>query len=187
MNPRAFITTSWDDGHPLDLRLADLLRKYGLPATFYIPLDNELPVLTPPQIRELCSDFEVGAHTVHHPDLLTIPVGLARREILDCKGELEQICGRPCTAFCFPKGHFRREHVSMAREAGYRSVRTVELMSLEAPHQQSGVAILPTTIQAIPTTFSRVARNCLTRLRPINLVHYLSFGKPDWVATAEGD
>jgi|SRR5215472_11024963 len=185
MNPRAFITTSWDDGHPLDLRVADLLHKYGLPATFYIPLDNELPVLTPLQVRELSADFEVGAHTVHHSDLLKVPEGVARREIMDCKIELEQICGRPCTAFCFPKGHFRREHVSMAREAGYRSVRTVELMSMEMPHVQNGVAILPTTIQAIPAAFSQVARNSLKRLRPVNFIHYLFFRKSDWVATAE--
>jgi peptidoglycan-N-acetylglucosamine deacetylase len=85
VNSRAFITTSWDDGHPLDLRLADLLRKYGLPATFYIPLANDLPVLTRPQVRELSADFEVGAHTVYHSDLLTIPEGAARREITDCK------------------------------------------------------------------------------------------------------
>ena len=30
----AYITTSWDDGHPLDFRVAELLAKYGLPGTF---------------------------------------------------------------------------------------------------------------------------------------------------------
>jgi hypothetical protein len=30
----AYITTSWDDGHPLDLRVAELLAKYGLKDTF---------------------------------------------------------------------------------------------------------------------------------------------------------
>ena len=37
------ITTSWDDGHPLDLRLAELLHKYDVPATFYIPVSEKCP------------------------------------------------------------------------------------------------------------------------------------------------
>lgn len=185
MNPRTFITTSWDDGHPLDLRLADLLRKYGLPATFYIPLSNELPVLTPPQVRELSLDFEIGAHTLNHTDLLTLPETLARREITDCKQELEQICGRPCTSFCFPRGRFRREHVHMAREAGYRAVRTVELMSLEMPRLTDGIAVLPTTIQAVPAGLVRSLRNSAKRLRPGIFFRHILFGGSDWVRTAE--
>ena len=30
MKTATYITTSWDDGHPLDLRVAGLLAKYGL-------------------------------------------------------------------------------------------------------------------------------------------------------------
>jgi peptidoglycan/xylan/chitin deacetylase (PgdA/CDA1 family) len=180
----AHITTSWDDGHPLDLRLAELLHKYGLPATFYIPLDNKFPLMTPPQMRELSATFELGAHTVHHCDLLTVPDDVARREITDCKNKLEQITGRPCTAFCFPKGHFRRNHVRQVREAGYRMARTVELMSLEMPRVHDGLAIMPTTVQAGPAGFSRVARNSLKRLRPMNLLRHVRYSRSDWVATA---
>jgi peptidoglycan/xylan/chitin deacetylase (PgdA/CDA1 family) len=32
-----YVTISVDDGHPTDLRTVDLLHKYGLTATFYIP------------------------------------------------------------------------------------------------------------------------------------------------------
>jgi peptidoglycan/xylan/chitin deacetylase (PgdA/CDA1 family) len=182
---RAYITTSWDDGHPLDLRLAELLHKYGLPATFYIPLDNELPVLTPSQVRELSAEFELGAHTAHHCDLVTVSDEIARREIIDCKNALEQKSGRPCTAFCFPKGHFRRNHVRNVREAGYRTARTVELMSLEMPRIHDGLAIMATTLQARPAGFATFARNSLKRLRPMNLIRHIRYRKADWVATAE--
>jgi len=181
----AFITTSWDDGHPLDLRLAELLHKYDLPATFYIPLDHTRPLLSRLQMRELSTEFEVGAHTVHHADLLRMPEELTRREITDCKGELEQICGRPCTAFCFPKGHFRRSHVRDVGRAGYRTARTVELMSVEMPRIEEGVALMPTTVQVGPAGFLRVARNGIKRLRPMNLVRHLRYGQRDWVGTAE--
>ncbi len=35
---KVYFTTSWDDGSIYDMRLAELLLKYGLKATFYIPL-----------------------------------------------------------------------------------------------------------------------------------------------------
>ena len=41
MKPSTCITTSWDDGHPLDLRVAELLAKYGLQGTFYVPMTAE--------------------------------------------------------------------------------------------------------------------------------------------------
>jgi peptidoglycan/xylan/chitin deacetylase (PgdA/CDA1 family) len=185
MRPPVYITTSWDDGHPLDLRLAELLHKYDLPATFYIPLGNKLPLLTASQVRELSTSFEIGAHTVHHCDLLSMPDHVTRMEITDCKGMLEQICGRACTAFCFPKGRFRRHHVTLVREAGYRMARTVELMSLTMPRNQDGVAMMPTTVQAGPAGFSKVARNNLKRLRPMNLFRHVRYSRSDWVETAE--
>jgi hypothetical protein len=40
VKPPAYITTSWDDGHPSDLRLADLLHKHSLRGTFYVPPEN---------------------------------------------------------------------------------------------------------------------------------------------------
>lgn len=182
---QAYITTSWDDGHPLDLRVAELLRKYGLPATFYIPLENHLPVLTHSQIRELSDEFEVGAHTVNHCDLLTMPDDFTRKQITDCKLKLEQICGHPCTAFCFPKGRFRESHIKNVYEAGYRMARTVELMSVEMPRMQNGLAMMPTTLQAGPSGFLRVARNSIKRMRPKNLFRQIRYNKSHWVGTAE--
>ena len=63
------LTTSWDDGYPLDLRVAELLVKYGLQGTFYIPSETGHPILRDEQVSELAKAFEVGAHTLHHVDL----------------------------------------------------------------------------------------------------------------------
>ncbi len=52
MKPATFITTSWDDGHPLDFRVAELLSKYGLRGTFYIPMIAENHILHPDDSRE---------------------------------------------------------------------------------------------------------------------------------------
>ena len=34
------VTTSWGDGNPLDIRLAEILASHGLRGTFYVPLRN---------------------------------------------------------------------------------------------------------------------------------------------------
>src|SRR3974390_553944 len=84
-----FITTSWDDGHPLDMKVAGLLMKYGLAATFYVPLRNRREVMDRDQLCELSSVFEIGGHTVTHCDLLTVPFRVSKTEIHHCKDALQ--------------------------------------------------------------------------------------------------
>jgi peptidoglycan/xylan/chitin deacetylase (PgdA/CDA1 family) len=185
MHKTAYLTTSWDDGYPLDMRIAELLNKYGLPGTFYVPLANDRPVLEPQQVAELSKAFEIGGHTVHHCDLLTVNDDIAQREITDCKAALEQIVGRACTAFCFPRGHFRRKHLALVREAGYRAARTVEYMATSMPQSRNGLAVLTTTLQAGSAGISVIIRNSFKRLRPLILFRYLHHRNPDWAGTAE--
>ena len=69
------ITTSWDDGHPLDIRLAELLATYGLKkGTFYVPiLHAGQTVLDCAQLRYLRQlGMEIGSHTVTHTLLTEI-------------------------------------------------------------------------------------------------------------------
>jgi peptidoglycan-N-acetylglucosamine deacetylase len=181
----AHITTSWDDGHPMDLRLAELLEQYELPGTFYVPISNERPTLKGSQLRELSKRFEIGGHTLTHCDLTALPSGVARVEISDCRHAIEQITGRACTAFCFPRGRFRRQHLDDVRDSGFRTARTVELMSFDKPRTRSGVAVIPTTVQAWPTNPMEMARNATKRMRVGNLFRYLQFRKHDWVASAK--
>lgn len=70
---KIIVTTSWDDGHQLDIKLAGLLKKYGIRGTFYIsPRNREFArseLLTDAQIIALSNHFEIGAHTMTHPIL----------------------------------------------------------------------------------------------------------------------
>jgi peptidoglycan-N-acetylglucosamine deacetylase len=159
------ITTSWDDGHPLDLRLAELLDRYGLAATFYIPLSNSRPTLLPAEIRELSQRFEIGAHTVNHLRLKGLAESQARREIGDSKKRLEDILGKACSIFCFPGGNYGRTHLRMLRDAGFGAARTVELLSFERPRTIDGIAVIPTTIQAYPHRPTAYLRNAAKRFR----------------------
>ena len=106
MTAPAYMTTSWDDGHPLDLRVAALLSKYGLAGTFYVPAMTERETMSAAQLRELVPDFEIGAHTIHHVDLTRVADERAWHEIVDSKSWVEDNTGIPCTCFCPPIGGY---------------------------------------------------------------------------------
>ena len=78
-----YVTTSWDDGHPLDLRLAEMLSKYAIPATFYIPLKNDRDLVGSSEIRALGAQFEIGGHTVTHCDMRSLSADAGLEEIWD--------------------------------------------------------------------------------------------------------
>ncbi len=159
------ITTSWDDGHPLDKRIADMLLRYELPGTFYVPMKSEYGVLQEHEIRELSTSFEIGAHTLHHVYLDSVALPTARQEIVDSKKAIEDICGTECKTFCFPGGKYSSHHLDFVEQAGFKTARTVELLSLHAPHRRRNLVIIPTTLQAYQHSRLTYARNVLKRFR----------------------
>lgn len=158
MNKPAIFTSSWDDGHPLDMRLGDLLAKHDFPATFYIPLSNRegLPVLSPEQIRGLGSAFEIGSHTLDHCYLNTVDDSEARRQIMDGKKRLEDILGSRVRGFCYPGGRFASAHRRITMESGFAYARTTVNFFpslLNDPYR------MPTAIQFYPHSQMAYVKN----------------------------
>jgi peptidoglycan-N-acetylglucosamine deacetylase len=126
---RALVTTSWDDGHVLDLRLADLLGSRGLPGTFYVaPRNVELPTaerLSAAETARLAEDFEIGGHTLNHRRLARLTDDEAWDEVVAGKSALEQVIGAPLTSFCYPGGEYGAGHPDMVARAGFSTARTV--------------------------------------------------------------
>jgi peptidoglycan/xylan/chitin deacetylase (PgdA/CDA1 family) len=135
MKMKSIITTSWDDGHSLDLKLAELLAKYDIPATFYIPISCpsinhvEGKRIDSPDIRNLASQFDIGGHTYNHVKLAEIPAEQAKWEIEHGKKELEDITGKPVTTFAYPYNSFNSRAVSLVSEAGFKGARTTDYFS----------------------------------------------------------
>ena len=106
----AVLTTSWDDGHRYDVRLARMLKEHGLGATFYVAPQNQefakQDLLTSQEIRDISRDFEIGAHSMTHCRLPTISEQQAEKEIVESKAVLEQVTGREIKAFCYPGGAY---------------------------------------------------------------------------------
>ncbi|MEM6855694.1 MAG: polysaccharide deacetylase family protein [Planctomycetota bacterium] len=189
---RAIITTSWDDGHLTDLRLADLLETYGIPATFYIPHTDRLldqPVLKPAQLRQLADrGFEIGAHTMNHTVLTAVSDETARAEIADSRRYIADATGRDCAMFCPPQGRFTPRHVEMFRDSGYSAFRTVEMWSIDhARSVNTQLTEMPTTLQAQPQPVMSIARNLIKRRAWANGKLYLKHGRSsgdDWTRSA---
>jgi peptidoglycan/xylan/chitin deacetylase (PgdA/CDA1 family) len=83
-------------------------------------------MMTREQVRGLqASGMEVGAHTITHPILATLDLQRARREIGDCKNELEAIIGTRVSLFAYPNGKpgrdYRAEHVDMVKRLGFEA------------------------------------------------------------------
>jgi peptidoglycan-N-acetylglucosamine deacetylase len=178
-------TTSWDDGTIDDLRLAELLTKYDLPATFYIARKHQYGSLSEKDTAELGRYFEIGAHTLNHVVLSSASKQLASDEIRGSKSWIEQVTGRPCQMFCFPRGKFHKRQLSVVKNAGFAGVRTVELMSLGPPAFLAGIRLMPTTIQCFPHGYSGYLRNIISRRKLGNIRNYLSVANiKNWTSQA---
>jgi len=147
--------TSWDDGHPLDLRLAELLDRHGFPATFFVPARNpsreparpDLPVVSASELRWLASAFEIGSHTLDHCFLNEVSDDEAARQIVEGKDLIEDMLGEPVRGFCYPGGQFRAKHARMVREAGFVYARTIANLCVSASSERYAI---PTTMQFYP-------------------------------------
>ena len=178
MMREAYFTTSWDDGHPADLRVAEMLARHGLGGTFYVPRAIDTGVMSPAQVQQLSrGGFEIGAHTLNHVLLPTVGDDVARAEIDGSKKWVEDMTGAPCRMFCPPGGKLRARHRPMIARSGFVGMRSVELISVDPPRPHSaGVMEMPTTIQAFPHSRVAYARNFARRAAARNLSLYLLHG-----------
>lgn len=177
-----FVTTSWDDGHQLDIKLATLLQKYGIKGTFYIaPNDHESAKeewLSNEQIALLSNNFEIGAHTMSHRSLLLLPNPEAEKEIIQSKSYLEGVIGNPVISFCYPLGQYNMSHVQMVRNAGFVLARTVRRFSYKVGEN---LHEMPTTIHTYDHWLDILGVLRLVNWNPILFLYYYR----DWSAQAK--
>jgi peptidoglycan-N-acetylglucosamine deacetylase len=159
MEKPRIVTTSWDDGHHADIRLAELLRSKGISGTFYVPISpyNGQPALSHAELRSLSSEgFEVGAHGFSHKLLWRLSAEELAKEIDPCKPVLENILGAEVRMFCYPRGRYDSQVVGALESAGYRGARTVRMLSTSLNFDRFE---MPTTLQAFPHPTSTYFRN----------------------------
>ena len=102
--PKA-VTFSYDDGVVQDRRLAEIFDKYGMKATFnFNTAGKRAPKFTKEEIHEifLSKGHEIAIHGAdHRANGSTRPIeGI--RDVLECRLELESLCGRIIRGMAYP-------------------------------------------------------------------------------------
>jgi len=144
-------TFSIDDGHPLDWKVAELLRRYGHRGTFYWSRYNpDHEVMDDEQMRAFIHEFpehEIGQHSYHHIPLTNMTLEEAETELREGWNWHKEMTGQEPRMFCYPKGFYHREHVKMLKDMGYVGARAVERdmkwPGYEAYEQEAGAQLYP--------------------------------------------
>lgn len=135
--PERPVVITVDDGFAdLATFIAPALADRGLTATAYLTtgaiggpggcLLPPAPMMALDQVEEIAAlGVEIGAHTVTHAQLDTLPRAAVRRELADPKALLEDLIGQPVPAFAYPHGYSSPAVRQLVREAGYTSATAV--------------------------------------------------------------
>ena len=123
-----------DDNHDVAL---PILRELGAPATVYVVsgmigrpnpwLDPALGcrMMTEDELRTLvAAGFELGAHTVTHPDLSQLGYDACLDEMVRSREAVERIQGRPVRTFAYPFCRYGDAAVAAAEAAGFEAAVT---------------------------------------------------------------
>ena len=177
MSPKGnLVTFSWDDGHPLDIKIAQMFSKYGLSCTFYIPKYNseKLPTLSSVNVRGLSEgNFDIHSHTLNHVYLGRLPLDQQREEIQSGKKYIEDATGKEDHIFCYPGGSYTKETIDLVEGTGFTYARTIDMGYSSA--YSSNNYLMPTTSIIMPLTKFQILKHSLKRksiIRGFNLFYF---------------
>ena len=127
------LTLSYDDGRTEDIRVVDILNRYGIKGTFNLNggrydgkasrpkhEDGSEFYLDAQQVKELYlpSGHEIAAHTVTHPMPDQLPDGGAVWEFVHDRETLEELTGTIVRGMAYPYGVPDERMVESARQCG---------------------------------------------------------------------
>jgi peptidoglycan/xylan/chitin deacetylase (PgdA/CDA1 family) len=140
-----------EDNHSV---AAPILAEYALPATVYVTTGSigaPNPFIAPEagarmmsaeQIADLAaSGWEIGSHTVTHPDMAAMDYAECRRELAESKATLEEIVGAPLRTFAYPFGNYGPAAMAAARDTGFEAALTCVNRGSWAPFEMKRTLI----------------------------------------------
>ena len=136
---RKALTLSYDDGVEQDIRLLEIMAKYGLKGTFnlnsgsYAPEGHKWPEgqihrrMSKSEVTRVYgqSGQEIAMHTYQHPDLTGLLPAACAWQVMKDKEELENQFGRVIRGLAYPFGTFSDQVVNTLRDLGVAYARTV--------------------------------------------------------------
>lgn len=127
--PQKGVVLTFDDGYrDFYTDVFPILEQYNIKAVSYVisGFINKPNYMFDWQIKELIKSklVEIGAHTLHHPDLSRLPFNRLQLEVSQSKSDLESEFGIPVVSFAYPYGSFNTSAIDAVRAAGFRSATT---------------------------------------------------------------
>lgn len=126
--PEQPIVLTFDDGYlSQSTNAGPVLERLGWVGVLYLTTRNIGPTIKEASVRKLMrAGWELGAHTVTHPDLTTLDAAGLQRELDGGRAELQERFGAPVEAFCYPAGANDATVRAAVEAAGFRTATTVE-------------------------------------------------------------
>lgn len=134
-----FITFSFDDNVVDDIRLVEILNKYGLKGTFNLNSGTlsrisswrygdvkDVTYINYCEQPNLYDGHEVACHTYRHPHLEKLDRGTADNEVRLDKKILECLYGYQIRGMAYPYGTYNDEVLEVLRDNGIEYSRTVK-------------------------------------------------------------
>lgn len=134
---RKFVLT-FDDGYENNfLNAYPVLKKYDFRATLFVhtgvvggfssyPRMPRAKMINWKQLSQIKDVFEIGSHTVNHPDLSSISSEEIKKELLDSKKVLEENLNVKVKYFCYPFGKVFAGYSEILKESGYEAAVSLE-------------------------------------------------------------
>lgn len=126
--PRRPVVVTFDDGYRSHVTNAlPVLRRLGWPGVLFLEVRN-IGVehgLTDAQVRQLlAAGWELGSHTIDHPDLTTVDAATLAREVGASRRQLARRFGVDVDFFCYPAGRYDETVIAAVERAGYHAATT---------------------------------------------------------------
>lgn len=137
-NRHLFVCITFDDGY-LDTytHAYPVLKKRQIPFCVYMTRDFYRGIAKPhwnpgvemmdrEQLIAMASDplCTIGVHTCSHPHLSQLIEEDQRREIEECKADLEQIIEKPVCHFAYPYGDYDERTLRLVKDLGFETAVT---------------------------------------------------------------
>jgi peptidoglycan/xylan/chitin deacetylase (PgdA/CDA1 family) len=119
------LAVTFDDGYASVITDAlPILTRLGLVGTVFPRLDRlgQAGSLTSADLVRLRdAGWEIGSHTLTHPQLTALDDRSLEHELRESKHRLEAEIGAPCSAIAYPRGEADRRVVAAAAAVGYEA------------------------------------------------------------------
>ena len=127
------LTLSYDDGFIEDQKMIEILKPYGIKATFNISSgmfsDDDVTSgrMSKRQAIEtyVNSGHEIASHALTHAYMDKLPLPLALNEAMEDRKRLEEMFGCIVRGFAYPYGDFNDEVAEMLKSVGFSYARTI--------------------------------------------------------------